>query len=99
MNTHLPRGICNFKEMFGNISSFDQARFLTSVYFGCGLVYKGGWEPSYHKNLRNRSKLLPMLTKDYFQFRSVSILWKVNVIPSYGVECISDNISTKPSFF
>lgn len=28
--------------------------------------------------------LLPMPTKDYFQFRSVSILWKANAMPSYG---------------
>jgi hypothetical protein len=42
MDTHLPRGICNFKEMSGNIFSFNQAEFLTTIYPRHGLFYEGG---------------------------------------------------------
>jgi hypothetical protein len=36
------------------------------------------------QNLRNKNKLSPMLAKDCLLSKNASILWKANVMPSYG---------------
>ncbi len=36
------------------------------------------------QKFEKRKQVMPILAKDYLQFKSVSILWKANVMPSYG---------------